>query len=70
MVQVMSADASGKILTWDARTGGVVDTYTLEDPIHISHVQVKLLLTRYRSNMAVDVHANWLCIVSPYTVPR
>ncbi|CAM9413163.1 unnamed protein product, partial [Ectocarpus sp. 6 AP-2014] len=36
---VVSADASGKILTWDTRTGGVVDSYSLEDPIHISHIQ-------------------------------
>lgn len=39
--QVVSADASGKILTWDTRTGGVVDSYILEDPIHISHIQVR-----------------------------
>ena len=39
--QVVSADASGKILTWDTRTGGVVDSYSLEDPIHISHIQVR-----------------------------
>lgn len=38
--QVVSADANGKILTWDTRTGGVVDSYSLEDPIHISHIQV------------------------------
>ncbi|CAB1110403.1 unnamed protein product [Ectocarpus sp. CCAP 1310/34] len=37
--KVVSADASGKILTWDTRTGGVVDSYSLEDPIHISHIQ-------------------------------
>lgn len=38
-LQVVSADASGKILTWDTRTGGIVDSYSLEDPIHISHIQ-------------------------------
>ncbi|CAN0417998.1 unnamed protein product [Pylaiella littoralis] len=37
--KVVSADASGKILTWDTRTGGIVDSYSLEDPIHISHIQ-------------------------------
>ncbi|CAM9592923.1 unnamed protein product [Scytosiphon promiscuus] len=37
--KVVSADAGGNILTWDTRTGGVVDSYSLEDPIHISHIQ-------------------------------
>lgn len=67
VAQVMSADASGNILTWDARTGGVVDSYTLEDPIHISHVQVD---SYNRSSKTVYFLPNWLCIFSPYTVPE
>ncbi|CAN0283777.1 unnamed protein product, partial [Discosporangium mesarthrocarpum] len=37
--KVISADAGGNIITWDSRRGVRVDCYTLEDCIHISHIQ-------------------------------